>query len=104
MSWVAAAAGTRWRACAPVGEWARPPSSRARPPRPGVSLRLRERSASQARQDPQLTSTDLEADLALAHALCDEADELTMRHFGAHDLRVETKPDHTPVTEADRAV
>lgn len=32
------------------------------------------------------------------------ADELTMARFRARDLRVETKPDRTPVTEADRAV
>jgi histidinol-phosphatase len=42
--------------------------------------------------------------LAFALALSDAADELTMRRFRAHDLVVETKPDRTPVTEADRAV
>jgi histidinol-phosphatase len=42
--------------------------------------------------------------LTLALALCDEADELTTRRFRARDLHVETKPDRTPVTEADRAV
>jgi histidinol-phosphatase len=42
--------------------------------------------------------------LALALAMCDQADELTTRHFRSRDLRVETKPDRTPVTEADRAV
>lgn len=40
-------------------------------------------------------------DLALAHALADEADALTMARFGAVDLVVETKPDMTPATDAD---
>ncbi|HVA61710.1 MAG TPA: histidinol-phosphatase [Mycobacteriales bacterium] len=46
----------------------------------------------------------LEQDLDLAHALADEADEITLRRFQAVDLRVETKPDLTPVSDADRAV
>jgi histidinol-phosphatase len=46
----------------------------------------------------------LDDDLALALALADDADELTMKRFRASDLAVETKPDLTPVTEADRAV
>jgi histidinol-phosphatase len=47
---------------------------------------------------------DLDDDLALALALCDAADALTMRRFRAEDLRVDTKPDQTPVSEADHAV
>jgi histidinol-phosphatase len=43
-------------------------------------------------------------DLALALQLADAADEITMAHFRADDLLVETKPDMTPVSEADRAV
>ncbi|CPR13281.1 monophosphatase [Mycobacterium bohemicum DSM 44277] len=43
-------------------------------------------------------------DLALALALADRADALTSARFGALDLRVETKPDLTPVTDADRDV
>ncbi len=43
-------------------------------------------------------------DLALALALADRADTLTSARFGALDLRVDTKPDLTPVTDADRAV
>ncbi|HEU0133053.1 MAG TPA: histidinol-phosphatase [Mycobacteriales bacterium] len=43
-------------------------------------------------------------DLAFALALADLADEVTTRRFRARDLVVETKPDLTPVTEADRAV
>jgi histidinol-phosphatase len=43
-------------------------------------------------------------DLALALELADLADALAMERFLAGDLVVETKPDMTPVTEADRAV
>ena len=43
-------------------------------------------------------------DLALALELADLADEITLARFGAADLAVETKPDLTPVTEADTAV
>jgi histidinol-phosphatase len=43
-------------------------------------------------------------DLALALTLADHADTLTRARFGALDLRIETKPDLTPVTDADRAV
>src|SRR5438132_6816095 len=45
-----------------------------------------------------------EDDLALRLALADVADSITLSRFRAEDLRVETKPDLTPVTEADRAV
>lgn len=43
-------------------------------------------------------------DLDFALALADEADALTVRRFRADDLHIETKPDLTPVTDADRAV
>ncbi len=43
-------------------------------------------------------------DLALALELADLADEITLRRYRADDLLIETKPDLTPVTEADRAV
>jgi histidinol-phosphatase len=43
-------------------------------------------------------------DLLLAHALADAADAISLARFRAADLVVETKPDLTPVTEADRAV
>jgi histidinol-phosphatase len=49
-----------------------------------------------------MTPHDLERDLALAHELADAADAVTTARFRAHDLHVETKPDLTPVTEADR--
>src|SRR5919206_1258636 len=43
-------------------------------------------------------------DLRLAHVLADDADSLSVDRFQAIDLRVETKPDLSPVTDADRAV
>ncbi len=43
-------------------------------------------------------------DLRFAHVLADAADDITTRRFRALDLKVETKPDLTPVTDADRAV
>ncbi|MDA2803663.1 histidinol-phosphatase [Nocardiopsis suaedae] len=43
-------------------------------------------------------------DLRLAHVLADAADDISLQHFRSLDLQVETKPDLTPVTEADRAV
>jgi len=42
--------------------------------------------------------------LELAFELADAADAITMSRFRAPDLRVETKPDMTPVSEADHAV
>ena len=44
------------------------------------------------------------ADLELALRLADEADALTLRRFRATDLVVDTKPDLTPVSDADRDV
>jgi len=43
-------------------------------------------------------------DLTLALALADAADSISMDRFQASDLVVETKPDMTPVSDADRAV
>ena len=43
-------------------------------------------------------------DLRLAHVLADAAERVTMERFKATDLRVETKPDLTPVSDADRSV
>jgi histidinol-phosphatase len=43
-------------------------------------------------------------DLELALELADLADSMTLGRFRAEDLLVESKPDLTPVTEADRAV
>jgi histidinol-phosphatase len=42
-------------------------------------------------------------DLRFAHVLADAADDITSRRFRALNLTVETKPDLTPVTDADRA-
>ena len=43
-------------------------------------------------------------DMRLAHVLADQSDAISLDRFRAQDLRVETKPDLTPVTDADRAV
>lgn len=51
--------------------------------------------------DEQLTAS---ADLDYALSLADDADALTIERYRSLDLAVETKPDLTPVTEADRAV
>ncbi|MEY4262642.1 MAG: hypothetical protein RLY88_350 [Actinomycetota bacterium] len=45
-----------------------------------------------------------QADLELALALADIADEISLQRFHALDLVVETKPDRSPVTDADRSV
>ena len=42
-------------------------------------------------------------DLALALKLADIADAISLERFRALDLKVETKPDASPVTDADRA-
>ena len=47
---------------------------------------------------------DLAQHLELAIELADRADAITMPRFRASDLEVTTKPDLTPVSEADRAV
>jgi len=43
-------------------------------------------------------------DVELALRLAEGADTLTMERFGALDLHIDTKPDLTPVTDADRSV
>src|SRR3954447_23876748 len=47
---------------------------------------------------------DWSADLALALELATAADEITTRRFRAVDLAVRSKPDLTPVSDADTAV
>ena len=42
-------------------------------------------------------------DLALAHRLADAADAITLSRYQALDLSVTTKPDNTPVTDADKS-
>ncbi|HYG94666.1 MAG TPA: inositol monophosphatase family protein [Nocardioides sp.] len=49
-------------------------------------------------------ATDYTDDLRLAHLLADDADSLTQARFRALDLHVMSKPDLTPVTDADEAV
>jgi histidinol-phosphatase len=51
-----------------------------------------------------VTGTAAADDLKLALELAGAADAITMARFRADDLVVETKPDMTPVSEADRAV
>jgi histidinol-phosphatase len=51
-----------------------------------------------------LSATDYTDDLRLAHVLADDADSITTSRFKALDLHVMSKPDLTPVTDADEAV
>lgn len=51
---------------------------------------------------PSLTDRRWRDDLHLAHTIADQVDPLTQARFDAQDFVVETKPDLTPVTEADR--
>ncbi|RDI68945.1 inositol monophosphatase family protein [Nocardia pseudobrasiliensis] len=48
--------------------------------------------------------TEYSRELELALGLADEADAITRGRFGALDLRVDSKPDLTPVSDADLAV
>jgi histidinol-phosphatase len=51
-----------------------------------------------------VTTFSLSDDLALALALAGDADLISADRFEALDLEITTKPDRTPVTDADRAV
>ncbi len=51
-----------------------------------------------------MTDFSLSDDLALALALAADADHISLDRFRAVDLVVTTKPDRTPVTDADQAV
>ena len=46
--------------------------------------------------------TNYTDDLRLAHIMADAVDRLTLAKFTSHDFAVDTKPDLTPVTDADR--
>lgn len=46
----------------------------------------------------------LSDDLRFASTLVDQVDRITMERFKAEDLRIETKPDLTPVSDADKTV
>jgi histidinol-phosphatase len=50
------------------------------------------------------SSAQILDDLALAHALADLADAISLGRYQSQDLVITTKPDNTPVTDADRAV
>jgi histidinol-phosphatase len=49
-------------------------------------------------------ATTFTDDLRLAHVLADDADSLSTNRYKALDLHVLTKPDLTPVTDADKSV
>lgn len=51
-----------------------------------------------------MTDFSLADDLSLALALASDADLISLDRFTALDLAVTTKPDRTPVTDADQAV
>ena len=53
---------------------------------------------------PVPMALDYTDDLRLAHVLADDADALTTARFKALDLHVMTKPDLSPVTDADKSV
>src|SRR3989442_4806130 len=42
--------------------------------------------------------------LRLLHEIADRADELALRGFRSPRLQVEEKPDHSPVSEVDKAI
>ena len=49
-------------------------------------------------------SRQYQNDLTLALEAAQLADEISLKRFQAQDLKIETKPDLTPVTDADKAV
>ena len=51
---------------------------------------------------PPTTERRWREDLDLAHAIADQVDPVTRAHFERQDFEVQTKPDLTPVTDADR--
>ena len=48
--------------------------------------------------------TKFQKELDFVLSISNECDALSMTRYRATDLQVETKPDSTPVTEADKAV
>src|SRR5439155_20851951 len=75
----------RWTAPWPQG-------ARSRDWLPGLAPRTMQQGSDQARR--------YDDDLRFAHVLADNADDITTRRFRALDLRVDTKPDLTPVSDA----
>ncbi|MBF8252493.1 MAG: histidinol-phosphatase [Actinobacteria bacterium] len=51
-----------------------------------------------------MNSEQYAEDLALAHLLANIADSIALERYQALDLVITTKPDNSPVTDADRAV
>lgn len=49
------------------------------------------------------TKYSLAEDLTLALKIADKADLITQSRYQSHDLVISTKPDNTPVTDADKA-
>ncbi|MFO7653614.1 MAG: inositol monophosphatase family protein [Candidatus Krumholzibacteriia bacterium] len=54
--------------------------------------------------DQATTESPAERWLPFLDGIADQADSIALRHFRARDLRVATKPDASPVTEADEAI
>ena len=54
--------------------------------------------------EPPAGETPVPSDLEFALALADIADGISLDRFGADDLQVQSKPDLTPVSDADLAV
>ena len=52
----------------------------------------------------ELTPSKYSAELAFALSLADRADAISLSRYQALDLVITTKPDNTPVTDADKAV
>src|SRR5439155_13024566 len=81
--------------------------SRARCRRSASASRTRSRRSTRrsiARDRSRRLSSAIDPDLVFAHELADLADSLSLPRFRAADLRIDTKPDLTPVSDADRAV
>ena len=59
-----------------------------------------------ALKDAPLSASDAPyaAELAFALSLADRADAISLSRYQALDLEITTKPDNTPVTDADKAV
>ena len=47
---------------------------------------------------------ELTGDIELLKRLADAGDAISLDRYSAQDLEIETKPDATPVTDADKAV
>ncbi len=50
------------------------------------------------------SSSQYSAELAFALTLADRADTISLSRYQALDLEITTKPDNSPVTDADKAV